>query len=283
MDSHDLSLAESTFRQALQVEEKVQSRENIYNALRVLARLALQAGDLNRSSDYAEKALAIARDSGNHSDELYPRLVLGQVEARRGNAAKAEQVFKAVEQDSACPVFLKWEAQHSLARLYEDRKQLNAADGEYRAALATFESARSTVKSEDFQLSFLTNAAHIYDDYVHFLVARGKTDDALRWADNSRARTLSEGLGLLSKRAAKADRAEPSPLKQEEISRRAQGVLLFYWLGENQSYLWAVTPQKTSLFTLPPGPDIDSMVQRYREALKGPQDVLQSSEAGAPL
>ena len=79
------------------------------------------------------------------------------------------------------------------------RKATQRADGEYRAALATFESARSTVRSEDFQLSFLTNAARIYDDYVHFLVAQGKSNDALRWADNSRARTLSEGLGLLSK------------------------------------------------------------------------------------
>ena len=52
------------------------------------------------------------------------------------------------------------------------------------------------MQHEDSQLSFLTNASRIYDDYVHFLVARGKTDDALRWADYSRARTLAEGLGL---------------------------------------------------------------------------------------
>jgi CHAT domain-containing protein/Tfp pilus assembly protein PilF len=283
MDQRKFDLASQSFQRALQIANDIKAQQDMYNALRVLARLALQTSEPDKANSYAEQAMKIARDSGNHADELYPTLVLGQVAARRGDSAHAQQIFKAVEQDPACPSFLKWEAQHSLARLYEDEKQLDVSDGEFRAALATFESARSTVRSEDFQLSFLTNAAHIYDDYVHFLVAQGKTDDALRWADYNRARTLSEGLGLLSKRVVKADRAGPPPLKQEEISRLAKGVLLFYWLGEKQSYLWAVTPQKTSLFTLPPGADIDAMVQRYREALKGPQDVLQSSEDGRAL
>jgi CHAT domain-containing protein len=60
-------------------------------------------------------------------------------------------------------------------------------------------------------------------------------------------------------------------------------VLLFYWLGEKQSYLWAITPQKTTLVPLPPGADVEAMVQRYRTALKGPQDVLESSEDGRAL
>ncbi len=283
MDQRKFDLASQSFQRALQIAKDIKAQQDMYNALRVLARLALQTNEPDKANSYAEQAMNIARASGNHVDEIYPWLIQGQVAARRGEAPKAQQVFQAVEHDPVCPIFLKWEARHSLAHLYESEKQISEADDEYRAALATFESARSTVRSEDFQLSFLTNAARIYDDYVHFLVAQGKSNDALRWADYSRARTLSEGLGLLSKGAGKADRAAPPPLKQEEIARRAKSVLLFYWLGEKQSYLWAVTPQKTSLFTLPPGADIDAMVQRYREALKGPQDVLQSSEDGRAL
>jgi CHAT domain-containing protein len=248
----------------------------------VLARLALQTDDPNKANDYAIQALNIARESGNHVDELYPLLVQGQVAAKRGDAVKAREIFEAVEQDKLCPVFLKWEAQHSRARLDEDQKQPEAADREYRAALGTFEAARSTVHREDFQLSFLTNAARIYDDYVHFLVAQGRTEEALRWADYSRARTLSEGLGLLSKGTPKGHAGPPS-LNAGEISRRAKGVLLFYWRGEDQSYLWASTPQKTSLFPLPPGAEIDSLVERYLTALKGPQDVLESSEDARAL
>src|SRR6202521_209692 len=231
-------------------------------------------GDPGKGSQYAERALAIARESGNHPDELYPMLVQGQVAAGRGDTAAAENKFHEIEQDKVCPVFLKWEAEHSLARLYEDERRLDSSDREYRAALATFEAARDTVQHEDSQLSFLTNASRIYDDYVRFLVIRGKTDDALRWADYSRARALAQGLGLLAKRASTG----PPPLNPQQIARRAEGTVLFYWLGEKQSYLWSITPRKTSLFTLPPGSEIEAVVERYRKALGGPQDVLESAD-----
>jgi CHAT domain-containing protein len=274
MDARNVTLAERSFLRALTIEQQVNRKEYIYHALRALARLALETSDLVNASQYAQQALEKARESGIHVDELYPMLVQGQVAARRGDVATAEGTFRNVEQDKVCPVFLKWEAEHSLARLYEDEKRSDSADREYRSALATFEAARDDVRHEESQLSFLTNASRIYDDYVHFLVARGKTDDALRWADYSRARTLAEGLGLL----AKGPSAGPPPLNPQQIARRAEGTVLFYWLGEKQSYLWTITPQKTSLLTLPPASEIEAAVQRYCKALGGPQDVLESAD-----
>ena len=274
MDSRRFDLAALSFQRALNLAEGIKAKQDISNALRVLARLALLTGEPGKASQYAERALAIARESGNHPDELYPMLVQGQVAANRGDTATAENKFHEVEQDKVCPVFLKWEAEHSLARLFEDENRPDSADHEYRAALATFEAARDTVQHEDSQLSFLTNASRIYDDYVHFLVARGKTEDALRWADHSRARTLAEGLGLLAKGASTG----PPRLNPQQIARRAEGTVLFYWLGEKQSFLWAMAPQKASLFTLPPGSEIEAAVQRYRKALGGPGDVLESAD-----
>ena len=274
MDEGKFDLAGQSFQRALSLAQGINAKEEIYNALRVIARLDLQTGDLSNASQYAQQAVEMAQRDGNHLDELYPMLVQGQIAARRGDFAAAESTFHAVERDKNCPVFLKWEAEHSLARLYEDEKHPDAADREYRAALATFEAARDTVRHEDSQLSFLTNASRIYDDYIHFLVARGKTDNALRWADYSRARTLAEGLGLL----AKGSSTGPPPLNPEQIARRAEGTVLFYWLGEKQSYLWAIMPQRTSLFALPPGAEIDAAVGRYRRALGGPQDVLAEAD-----
>ena len=124
------------------------------------------------------------------------------------------------------------------------------------------------------RLPFLTNATAIYDDYIHFLVAQGKPLQALQVAEYSRARTLNEGLGLLHKGTAFA----PDPLNAKEIARRAGGAILFYWLGEKQSYLWAITPQKTSLLPLPPASEIDAVVQRYRKSVLGPLDVLTTAD-----
>ena len=270
MDAGKFDLAAKSFQEALGLAEGIESKEDAYNALRVLARLALLTGDTEQAGAFARRALGIARESHNHVDELYPMLIQGQIAALRGNSAEAEARFRDIEHDQSCPVFLKWEAEHALAQLYDGENRADAADNEYRTALATFEAARKAVHHEASQLSFLTNASRIYDDYLHFLITRGKPDEALRWADFSRARTLAEGLGLLGKESSVA----PAPLNAREIARHANATLLFYWLGEKESYLWAITPQKTSLFPLPPESEIDSAVQRYQGALANLQDAL---------
>jgi CHAT domain-containing protein len=274
-DLRDPSRAKQSYLQALGLARKIDSKEDIYNSLRALALVSVEDEQLEEARKYSDDAIAIARADNNRLDELYPLLVKGMIAARSHDEAGAERIFREVEQDPSANASLKWRAEHALAQLYEAESRSDASDRDYRASLATFEAARSSLQRNDSKLPFSNNASRIYDDYVHFLVARGKTDEALRWADFSRARTLAEGLGLLAKGPSSA----PPPLAPQQIARQAKGTVLFYWLGEKQSYLWAVTAQKTSLFTLPPGSEIDAAVQRYRKALGGPQDVLASADA----
>ena len=77
-------------------------------------------------------------------------------------------------------------------------------------ALTTFESARDQLKNEESKLPFLANATGIYDDYIHFLVAHHKTDEALALADDSRARTLEQGLGVISNSRSMSSASFPS-------------------------------------------------------------------------
>ena len=279
---NDFSRAKQAYLQALNLARQIKTVQHTFNALRALALVSVESDELDDACKYSDEAIKIAQADNNRLDELYPLLVKGLVAARSGSGAEAERVFREVEQDQNANASLKWRAEHGLARLYEDGKHPKDADHEYRAAVATFEQARSSLRRNDARLPFSNNASRIYDDYIHFLVARGKTDDALRWADYSRARTLSEGLGVLSKVSSKGGNLAPPAQNPKEIARQAKGVLLFYWLGEKQSYLWAITPQKTSLFPLPPGPRIEAAVQRYRAALTGPQDIL-SGEDGSAL
>ena len=268
----DLPRAKSSYLKALDLASKINAREDIYNALRALALVSVESGEPEEASKYSDDAILRARADNNRLDELYPLLVKGMIAARSGAGTEAERIFREVELDPKANASLMWKAEHGLAKVYEDEKRSDDADFDYRKALATFEGTRSALQRNDSRLPFGNNASRIYDDYVHFLVARGRTDEALRWADYSRARTLAEGL------LPKGDGAGAPTLNAPEIARRAKGTLLFFWLGEKQSYLWAITPQKASLFTLPPGPEIDAAVQRYRKALAGPQDVLESAD-----
>jgi CHAT domain-containing protein len=278
-DLHHTEEATRSYRKALDLATKSNAKDDINGALLAMAWLALQTANIDDAAQYAERA---RQTSINHVEDLYAALVQGQVAERRDDSAKAQTIFASIESDKDCSPPLRWETEHSLARLYEDRKQPDTADREYRAALAIFEEERTNVRHEDFQISFLTNAARIYDDYIHFLITRGKTHEALRWADNSRARTLLEGLSLPSNdaqgAAKKKTQFDPPVLPAQTIAAHAKGLILYYWLGEAQSYLWAITPRETKLFTLPAGSEIEARVQRYRQALtKGPTDVLQSA------
>ena len=273
-DARDFKAAEQSFRQALDLAQKTKNRGDIMDALSALAFVSEQTNKLDDAKRYADQALSIARADHNGRGLVYPLLVQARLAARQRHTTAAQNTFRELAQSSDCPVFLKWEAERSLAQLYEDGSQYDAAGREYRTALTTFETARSELKHEDSRLPFLSNAARIYDDYIHFLVAQGHTAEALQVAEYSRGRTLGEGLGLLPKGSS----FKPDQVDAQGVARRSSSTVLFYWLGEKQSYLWAITPGKTTLFTLPPGAEIDAAVQRYRKALGGTQDVLASAD-----
>ncbi len=270
----DLARAKDSYLRALELAKNTGGRADIYNADRALALVCAESGELEDAEKYSDQAITIASNDHNRLNELYPLLVKGMIAAQSHDSADAERILREVERDPSANLPLKWRSEHQLARLYEDEHHLDDADREYRAALATFETARLSVQRNDSRLPFSNNASRIYDDYIHFLITRGTPDEALRWADYSRARTLAEGLGLLANGPANG----PSPMDASKIAQQSGGTLLFYWLGEKHSYLWTITPRKTILSTLPPRAEIDAAVQRYRSALGGPQDVLASAD-----
>jgi CHAT domain-containing protein len=281
MDDGNVLGAMRSFQESLDLARKINSREDIINALQALAFVyEEQPNKLDDAKRYAEDALTMAQKDGNKRDATYPRLVQGRVAAQQHDVATAEAAFHEVAESKDSPTFLKWEAERSLARLYEDENHVDAAGSEYRTALSTFEAARSEVKRENSRLPFLNNATRIYDDYVQFLIKQHQPDEALQVAEYNRARTLKEGLGLLTIGLhADGNSFHPDLFNAPQIARRVDGVIFFYWLGERQSYLWAVTPQKTTLFPLPPAAEIQASVQRYHKSLLGPLDPLATSNS----
>ncbi|HEY6769316.1 MAG TPA: CHAT domain-containing tetratricopeptide repeat protein [Candidatus Sulfotelmatobacter sp.] len=279
LDARNFNVAEQSFRRSLKLSQQITSREDTLNSLIALAFVSEQTNKFGDAKHYADEALSMARADNNGRDMVYPLLVQGRVAARQHDTPAAEKAFHEVADSPDVPVFLKWEAERSLAHLYEDENRTDSADAKYRTALSTFEAARCALHQRvDSRLPFLSNAQRIYDDYVHFLVAHGKTGEALQVADYDRGKTLSEGLGMPCKPA-----FAPAPLNAQDIARRAGGTILFYWLGEKQSYLWAITPRVTRFFQLAPSAEIDAAVHSYRTKLEGPPEILEASNDGATL
>ncbi len=280
MDRQSLDFALQAFQQSFQLAQKINNPQDIVNALIALAFISEQTNKLDDAQRYADEALKMAMAGGNEHDIVYPLLVEGRVAAKEHDTSGAQAAFYQVTQSKNPPVFLKWEAERSLARLYEDENHTEAASSEYRTALDTFEGARCGLHERaDTRLPFLSNAAHIYEDYIHFLISKNRIDEALRVADYSRARTLAEGLGTPCK-----PKFAPDPLNASEIARRAGGTILFYALGQEHSYLWAITPHQVRLFPLAQNQsEIDKAVQRYRKLLEGPPGIFDKSNDGSAL
>ncbi len=265
--------ATQSYSQALVLAKQIESKEDIVNTLEDLAHASIDAGKLKEADGYLQKLEPLLRANGNRLDALDVTLAQARIAAANHNNTSAESLSRIVEKDPASQTSMRLTAEHELARLYESEGRTADADRMYRTSLETFEAARAELKSDDSKLPFLANATGVYDDYIHFLVVRGKTDEALALADRSRARTLEQGLGVNSDARSFAN----IPLHPGEIARKTNATLLFYWLGKGESYLWVITPAKTSMFTLPARSKIEPMVERYRKTLLGLSDPLEAS------
>jgi len=272
-DLDDDQRAAHLYRQALDLARQIDSKEDIAITLEDLANVSLLAGNLNDADSYISQLKSIGRLGTGRADPNFVIAIASLAEARK-QFAQAENDYRPIQNDPASPTWAKLYAGSELASLYESQDNFDAAERMYKSTLATYEKARAELKNEESQLPYGTNAVQIYDHYVHLLVRRGKTGEALAVADQSRAQTLEQSLHTTSDTKV----ARQSALNPQQIASKTNSTLLFYWLGKEQSYLWAITSHKTTLFTLPAQSQIAARIESYSQALLDLQDPLESSD-----
>src|SRR5207245_434278 len=154
---------------------------------------------------------------------------------------------------------LRWQAEAGLALVRDGEGKPVDAEHLYLQAIGTIEKARQSINHDELRLSFLSSGIAVYGEFIDFLIQHGRPADAMKQAELSRSRTLAEGL---SSDAKASSRTKPGPPAQQ-LARQLHAALLFYWLGEKHSYMWAITPAKTAYFTLPLASEIDALVTSY--------------------
>jgi len=270
-DTDDLARATQSYRQALYLAKKIDSREDVINALEDLAQVSVDAGNLDEATAYVEQVTPMETADGGHLSANV-LLTQGMLAAAHRQDQQAESLFRAVQVDAKNPTTVRLGAGEQLARLLEIEGNPRAAEQMYKATLNDFDAARAELKSEESQLPFVANAARIYDGYIHLLIQEGRVEEALAAADRSRARTLAQGLTPAGSKTSPA----VAPFPPRQIAQKTGATLLFYWLGRQQSWVWAVTPAKIALFPLPAQAEIVQRVSRYRKALLDVEDPLEA-------
>jgi len=277
---NDNDSAKALLKETVENAEKLNSKQTMTENLNYLVRLCLVTGQLPEAEQYSRQALEIEDAGLDHFGVLETQLLAGRIATQRKDFAGAEAHFRKVIQDPVAETFLKWEAQTGLAEMDEAKSQPSRAEQEYRQSIATFEKDRSAIDRDDLRISFLARGMASYDAYIDFLVRQRRPEEALKVAEQSRARTLEEGLASANHEA----RLSPGGSRPQEIARKLHATLLFYWMGQKNSYEWVITPAKTSYFKLPPAPVIDPLVASYRKAVLQMRDAQdEGSEIGKKL
>ncbi|MGA2050883.1 MAG: CHAT domain-containing protein [Terracidiphilus sp.] len=261
-DRGDLARATQSYRRAFELAKQIDSKEDIVNALEDLAQVSVDSGKLDEATAYLAQVIPMELAGGNH---LTANVLLtqGMLAAARRQDKQAESLLREVQDNQQNPTTTRLGAGEQLALLFEAEGKSPAAEQMYKSTLNAFDSAQAELKSEESNLPFVANAARIYDDYIHLLLQQGRNNDALAVADRSRARTLAQSLGSTEKNGA----AKAAAMDPRQIARKTGSTLLFYWLGQKQSCLWAITPAKIAFFPLPPQVEIASKVDRYSKAV----------------
>jgi CHAT domain-containing protein/tetratricopeptide (TPR) repeat protein len=234
-----------------------------------LAFLLLRQGRLDAAASYAEAAIGAAHQSSNAPAALLPQFIQAVLAERQGQSHEAERLLLAVHGQATSETALRWDIENALANLYAAGHRPEEAQSWYRRSIDTFEAQRASVKDESLKLSFFANGDTLYRDYADFLVDAGRPKEALQLLDRGRARTLEEGLAVTDK---EFQVVLQDSVEAESVARKLNACILFYALGPQRSYLWAITAQRTQLFLLPKQPDIEALIKQYQRA------VLRSSD-----
>jgi CHAT domain-containing protein len=277
---HDYNSAAELSKRTLERARTLKNAQTITECLNTLAEVTLRTGRLEEAERYNQEAVKLEEAGADHFGVLDSIVLSGRIAAKKGHFVEAEKLFRRVLNDPEAETVVRWSVQARLAELDDAKGLPIQAEQEYRKSIQTFEAARSSIGTDDLRLSFLAGVIEFYDDYVDFLVAHGRSQDALKVAELGRARTLEEGLGS----SAQAEKVALRNFRPEQTAQRLKATMLFYWMGEKQSHLWAVTPAKTTHLTLPAANQIDPLVKSYQEALLGVRDPLEMGDtAGQKL
>jgi CHAT domain-containing protein/Flp pilus assembly protein TadD len=275
-----LQEAKTCFDQSIETARAIDAPAEIADIQTNLAFLLYQQGQLESAKAHYEDAVRAITRTGDKSDELPTMYLQALLAARQENERNPEKLLLQVSRDSAADPALEVEIDGALADFYAGKQQATKAGFWYRKSIRSFEEQRAAIADEELRLPFFANGDALYRRYADFLIATRRSNDALQLLDISRARTLTEGLGLAKQQlGAQPERA----VDEQAVARKLNSVILFYSLGPEKSWMWVVTARRTQLFPLPGQSTIEVQIKSYQNAILKSSDPLRDANLAAQM
>ena len=267
----NLAAAERFYSKSLSLAQGLNDQQSVELILHNLAQLELQRKNPDKAEEYNRKVIAIETNSSQPPDP-YSRLTSAEIAMARKDSQHATHYLLSISSRPEIPIWLRWRAQSDLANVYAAQDRSALANGAFLEAMRMVTTERKRVRVDERKLAFLD--APLFDDYIRFLIQRNKLGEALRIADFSRARTLTEGLG---------ERIHPPDIRTVQTLLKKSQVILFYGLARDESLLWVIMPSEIKLFRLPAKAEIDRKIEDYNKALLGSHASAKGNRNGQAL
>ncbi len=296
------------FERSLAVAREVKDREGEQQTLSNSGETYLLLGRFDDAARYLEQSVLIAREDKARANEASALNQLAVAESKRGNLLRARTL---VEQSLGIAESLRTDLVSAESRasflasvqssyqLYTDllMRQHRAEPNKGFDALAVETSERQRARS---LLDLLGEArADMRQGVDATLIERERTlakqlnDKARATAGTQEAAALKLEISQLETDLERAQAAirkaspryaaltQPQPLKLREIQSQldADTLLLEYALGEDRSYLWAITSDSLSTYELPKGALIDKNARQVYELLTARSTTSRSESA----
>ena len=259
-------------RSSVDLARRIGVKTQIAATLSNLAQVEIELRRFNAARKHNNEALALWPDNEYGDERNYALINAARIDAASGNAASALAVLKSLATTTE-DLPLRWNAQAFMARIYREHGRSAEAEEMYEAALDTGDLARVESKTQEaYRFTFESNLIHFYDEYIDLLLAAGRSLDALRVAERSRARALRDGLGMA---------ADPN-LDPSALARAHGATILWYWLAPKRSLLWIVTGDGVAVESLPAQDVIGKTIDDYRRETQARYDG-RTSPRGAAL
>ena len=234
--------AENYLQQALSLARKLGDHDTESISLNNLVNLALGQHQVPKAEEYWREEGMVQGTSPRA--KRYARVDEAYLAAERKDYAREKSILDSLIRDSGVDPALHAVLLGKLAQLYVIQHKTVLAQQTFLRSIDEAEGTRSKI-SEDYRISFLDESP-FYDNYIRFLANQNKIAEALQVSERGRSLTLLEGLSPENKRHSRINaRNIQNYLKQNHQ------VVLTYWVTNDETLLWVVTPSHIKLFRLP--------------------------------
>lgn len=224
---YDLAL--ESLRRSLSLREALGNKPRIARTLHNLGNVLLSQGDAASARQFYERALALEEGAGDKERNVDTLNMLSLAYETQGASEKALETASRAATLARQIGYLGglWPARAVAGRAHRALKHTAEARAALDEAIGTIESVRARAAGgEQEGQYFFADKISPYAEMVALLVAQGRTEEALTYAERAKARVLLDvlrtGRSNINKSLTPAERERERTLRQELSSLNAQ-------------------------------------------------------------